>query len=79
VTNLTISVDPETLRRARIRALERGESVNSYLADALRRYAGPNLDRQQEAFQRMDAIADTAGVGSPSGGRTWSRDDLHRA
>jgi post-segregation antitoxin (ccd killing protein) len=79
VANLTISVDPETLRRARIRALERGESVNSYLADALRRYAGPDLDRQKEAFARLDAIADAAGAGSPEGGRAWTRDDLHRA
>jgi post-segregation antitoxin (ccd killing protein) len=79
VANLTISVDPEILRRARIRALERGESVNSYLAEALRRYAGPDLDRQKEALARVDAIADNAGVGSPSGGRAWNRDDLHRA
>jgi hypothetical protein len=78
MTNLTISVDPEILRRARIRALERGESVNSYLAEALRRYAGPDLDRQKQALARLDAIADQAGVGSPEGGRAWSRDDLHR-
>ncbi len=78
VANLTIAVDPEILRRARIRALERGESVNSYLAEALRRYAGPDRDRQAEALSRLDAIADKAGVGSPAGGRTWTRDDLHR-
>ncbi|HET7071817.1 MAG TPA: hypothetical protein VFI40_13400 [Nocardioides sp.] len=79
MANLTISVDPEILRRARIRALERGESVNSYLAEALRRYAGPDHDRQKAALARLDAIADKAGVGSPAGGRAWSRDDLHRA
>jgi hypothetical protein len=78
MANLTISVEPEVLRRARIRALERGESVNSYLAEALRRYAGPDLDRQKEALSRLDAIADKAGVGSPPGGRSWARDDLHR-
>lgn len=78
MANLTITVDPEVLRRARIRALERGESVNSYLSEALRRFAGPDLDRQAEAFARIDAIADAAGTGSPVGGRTWTRDDLHR-
>ena len=78
MANLTITVDPETLRRARIRALERGESVNSDLAEALRRYAGPDLDRQAEALSRLDAIADKAGVGSPDGGRAWTRDELHR-
>lgn len=78
MANVTITVDPEILRRARIRALERGESVNSYLSEALRRYAGPDRDRQTEALSRLDSIADQAGVGSPPGGRAWTRDDLHR-
>lgn len=78
MANVTITVDPEILRRARIRALERGESVNAYLSQALRRYAGPDLDRQSAALARLDAIADQAAVGSPEGGRAWTRDDLHR-
>lgn len=76
MANLTITVDDETLRRARIRALERHESVNAYLADMLRRYAAhPD---QSEIFAELAAIADTARAGSGAGGRKWTRDDLYR-
>jgi plasmid stability protein len=35
MSNLTITIDEETLRRARIRALEQGTSVNALLRDYL--------------------------------------------
>ncbi len=35
MANLTITVDEETLRRARIRAIQEGTSVNHYLAQQL--------------------------------------------
>jgi len=76
VPNLTITVDAETLRRARVRAVQRGESVNAMLAEALRRYAdntGPG-----DVFAAIEAVADAHGLGVESGERTWSRDDLHR-
>jgi plasmid stability protein len=38
--NLTIAVDDEVLRRARIRALEQGTSVNAVLREFLESYAG---------------------------------------
>ena len=76
MANLTITVDDETLRRARIRALERGESVNSYLADLLRRYA--DLPDQAAAFAEADALADRHPSSSGEHGRSWNRDDLHR-
>ena len=39
MANLTITVDEATLKRARLRAVQRDESVNAHLAEALRRYA----------------------------------------
>lgn len=76
MANLTISVDPDTLRRARIRALERNETVNSYLAEALRRYADDT--GQSAVFTELAALADAAGSGRSGTGREWNRDDLHR-
>ncbi|MEE6282033.1 hypothetical protein [Georgenia sunbinii] len=76
MANLTISVDEETLRRARIRALERKESVNAYLAEALRRYADAPPTRQ--VFAELALIADEHRSGSEGTGRTWRRSDLHR-
>lgn len=76
MANVTITVDEDVLRRARIRALQRRESVNSYLARALERYAG-EVD-PAAIFSRIGEVADQSGTGSAGAGRTWTRDDLHR-
>ena len=74
--NLTITVDDETLKRARIRALERGESVNAYLADQLRKYADDDEDeRQQRTVSRLLELSKS--MSGTSGGRGWSREDLY--
>jgi plasmid stability protein len=75
MANLTIKVDDETLRRARIRALEPGTSVNALLAEYLAQYAGPDV--QRAAIRRfLDLTKDWTG-GSGPGGRTWKRSDLY--
>ena len=76
MANLTISVDAEALRLARMRALERGETVNAYLAQMLRRYADEG--RQPEVFAEVAEVAALAGSGARGQDRTWQRDDLHR-
>ncbi len=76
MANLTISVDEETLRRARIRALQRRESVNAYLAEMLRRYADDG--GQGQVFTDLAALAESADAGRSAAGRSWTRDDLHR-
>ncbi|HHW83681.1 MAG TPA: hypothetical protein GX743_07725 [Actinomycetales bacterium] len=75
MANLTISVDDATLKRARMRALERNETVNGYLAEVLRRYAGEGPEGPTEAILEA-ARRSTASSGQ--GGRTWSREDAHR-
>jgi hypothetical protein len=76
VPNLTITVDAETLRRAQVRAVQRGESVNAVLAEALRRYADDT--RPGDVFAAIEAVADAHGPGTESGERTGTRDDLQR-
>ena len=44
--NLTITVDDDVLRRARIRALEQGTSVNAVLREFLESYAGADGERR---------------------------------
>ena len=75
MTNLTITIDEALLRRARIRALQQGESVNSIVRRYLESYAGG--DRQAEAVASFLALADRVGGSSGEGGRSWSRDDLY--
>jgi len=75
MANLTITVDDGVLRRARVRALERGTSVNAILSEYLTHYAG--ADTSAQAIAEFLDLATSAGAPSGGEGRTWSRDDLH--
>ena len=73
--NLTITVDDEVLRRARIRALEQGTSVNAVLREFLASYAG--AEKEAEARSRLAALARSSRASSGPGGRRWTRDELY--
>jgi plasmid stability protein len=75
VANLTITVDDAVLRRARIRALEQGTSVNALLRKYLTAYSGE--DPAASAVREIIELARDAGSGSGPEGRRWNRDDLH--
>lgn len=74
MVNLTISVDDEVLKQARIKALEQGTSVNAVLREYLEAYAGVR-QRQDEAIQNLIRLSKSAK--SRRGGRKWTRDELH--
>lgn len=74
--NLTITVDEQTLKRARMRALEEGTSVNAVLRGYLETYAGVRRE-QREALQRILASSRESTSGSGPGGRTWTREELY--
>jgi plasmid stability protein len=75
MANLTITIDDELLKRARLRALERNTSVNALLREYLTAFA--EAGSTVVARKRFAAIARAANSGSGSKGRSWSRDDLH--
>jgi plasmid stability protein len=76
VANLTITVDEETVKRARMRALEEGTSVNAILREYLEDYAGVKRERR-EALRRILASSRESTSATGPGGRTWTRDDLY--
>lgn len=76
MTNLTITVDGETLKRARIRALEEGTSVNAVLREFLESYAGVRRELL-EAGRRIIESSRESTSGSGPGGRTWTRDEIY--
>lgn len=75
MANLTIAVDDDLLRRARVRAAEQGTSVNAVLREELARYAtATGSDRAAEDFLALaGGRAGRSGTAQPS----WSRDELH--
>lgn len=74
MANLTLSIDEEILRRARMRALSRGTSVNAVLREFLEAYAG-GTDERQRAVAEVLALAKRARSGR--GAARWTRDELH--
>jgi hypothetical protein len=75
MANLTVTIDAELLKRARIRALERGVSVNRLVAEYLEDFAGP--DRTRRATRELLLLSRSSSSGSGPEGRSWTRDQLH--
>ncbi len=75
MANLTLSIDDDLLRTARIRALEQGTSVNAVVREYLRNYAGHKDAR--EAIRKFLEIGARSGASSGPEGRTWTRDELY--
>ncbi|MEX1170966.1 MAG: DUF6364 family protein [Chloroflexota bacterium] len=72
-TNLTLQLDEEVIRRARVIAAKRGTSVSALLARELTELASEDA-RYEQAHARAEELMAKA---KPRGGRTWTRDDLY--
>jgi len=74
MSNLTITVDDEALRRARLKAMEQGTSINALLRDYIESYSGCRSDQ----IAAMEALLELSrSTSSRSGGHRWSREELH--
>ena len=75
MANVTLAIDEDMLKRARIRALEEGTSVNAVVRAHLERYA--RQDVQRSALDRVVDAARDSTAASGQGGRRWTREELH--
>jgi hypothetical protein len=73
--NITITVDDEVVRRARIRALQQRTSVNAILREFLESYAG--ADEESQARDTLVELARGSQASSGAQGRTWTREELY--
>jgi hypothetical protein len=71
--NLTLQLDEDVIRRAKVVAAKRGTSVSGLVARELEELVARDA-RYEEASRRAGEIM--AGA-QPHGGRTWRRDELH--
>jgi plasmid stability protein len=73
--NITVSIDDELHRRARIRAAELGTSVSAVVRRLLTEFAGGQTD-----FERRKALQDQtlARIRAFRAGDRMGRDDVHR-
>jgi plasmid stability protein len=74
VANLTIAIEDDVLKKARLHALEQGTSVNAVVREFLREYTG-KASRQAEAAKRLIELAHESGA--EVGHITWTRDEVH--
>lgn len=75
MANLTLNIEDSTLRRARVRALEQGTTVNALVREYLESFAGESAAR--EGLQAFVSLAERADASSGAAGRAWTRDDAH--
>lgn len=75
MANLTIVIESDTLKRARMRALEEGTSVNAVLREYLADYAGMKAQKEQAINNLLQLSLRGK---TRRGNRKWTRDDLHR-
>lgn len=75
MANLTITIDDELLKRARIRAAEQGTSVNAVVREEITRFAGEASGSKPIDQFLAFARANTASSGDA--GRNWTREELH--
>lgn len=71
--NLTVELDDEMIRKAKVVAAKRGTSVSRLVANELEDLIEGDV-RYEEARERaLKALASA----KPRGGRSWRREDLH--
>lgn len=74
MANLTITIDDELLKRARVRAAEQETSVNAVLREELKRFAGARTG-QAAAAALLKLARENPGN---SHGQKWTREDLYK-
>lgn len=74
MASLTIAIDDVVLRRARVRAVEQGTSVNALLRDYLVSYAESGAE---SVVRRQLADLARMSTARSSGPRDWTRADLY--
>lgn len=79
MTNLTISLDEEIIKEARVRAIREGTSVSAKVREFLQQYASEqpaaSREQQKEAAKKILEMADTHASGL--GGWKFNREELY--
>lgn len=78
VKNVTVSLDDETYRRARLQAAERGRSLSSLVRDFLQDLGSgeTRVERRRRALRDLFARMDAKGVGMDAS-KIMSRDEVY--
>ena len=71
--NLTLQLDEDVIRRAKVVAAKRGTSVSGLVARELEDLVAED-DRYEESWRRAREVMSSSVA---RGGRSWRRDEIH--
>ena len=71
--NLTVQLDEDVIRQAKVLAASRGTSVSGLVAKEISELVAREARYEQARRRAMELVARSR----PRGGRTWRRDELH--
>jgi hypothetical protein len=71
--NLTLQLDEETIRQAKVLAAKEGTSISGLVARELEQLVARDARYEEARRRAIELIAESV----PRGGRTWRRDELH--
>lgn len=74
MTNVTLSIDENDLKQARLLALQEGTSLNMVIREFVKGYIG-QTKRYQQVTERILRSADASTY--EIGKKQWTRDDLY--
>lgn len=76
MAELKITVDENTVEKARRRASEEGTSVDDLVRNYLEEYAGTRQERIEAMRRILESSRESTSSSGP-GGRTWKREDAY--
>jgi plasmid stability protein len=74
MANLTITLDDDLLKRARLKAIAQGTSVNAVLRVYLEQFAGDDAARRAAVARILELARSSKAA---RGDRRWTRDELY--
>ena len=74
MANLTIAIEDDVLKKARLRAVEQSTSVNAVVREFLREYTGTATRQATAAKQVIELAHESKAQVGPI---TWTRDEIH--
>ena len=74
MANLTITISDDILKKARMRALDQGTSVNALLREYLEEFTGARRKHESAVAEILRLSKKSA---SRRGTKRWTRDELH--
>jgi hypothetical protein len=72
-SNLTLQLDADVIRRARVLAARQGTSLSALVAREL----GALVEREARYEDARQRAVDLMAAATSRGGRSWTRDDLY--